>query len=312
MKNDEFLIEEEAEGQRIDKFLSDHYADLSRASIQRHILQGSILVNENIVKANYRLSLGDCLQVNLPQPEEIQILTEDGPLDILYEDDDIIVINKEQGMVVHPGAGNYQGTMVNRLLAYTDKLSSINGEFRPGIVHRLDKDSSGLLLVCKNDEGHLEIAKQFQEQTVERGYYALVKGLVNEPAGRVEAPIGRSKKDRKKMEVTFENSKEAITNYRVLERYAQGYSLLECFLETGRTHQIRVHLSWLGYPIVGDRAYGPRKQDFPEIEGQLLHARSLSFDHPQKKERVFFQAQLPDYFQEIINKLEEEENYGNN
>lgn len=306
MKIEELLIESESEGERIDKFLADYYENLSRAIIQKQISKGLILVNDKAVKSNYRLVDGDCLKIDLPESQEIVILPEKMDLDIIYEDEDILVVNKEKGIVVHPALGNYQGSLVNGLLAHTENLSAVNGLLRPGIVHRLDKDTSGLLLVCKNDQTHLAIAQQFKDQTVERSYYALVKGLINEPAGRIEAPLGRSSKDRKKMEVTFKNSKEAITNYKVLERFPQGYTLLECSLETGRTHQIRVHLAWLGYPVIGDKTYGPRKSDFPEIEGQLLQAYRLGFFHPGKEEKMVFEIAFSDEIEKTIEKFREE------
>lgn len=304
MNYEEIVIEEEFEGERIDKFLAEEYEDLSRSYIQKLITSENIQVNEKNVKANYRLASGDILKINIPPSEEAKILPEKMDLDIKYEDQDVIVINKRKGMVVHPAPGNYTGTLVNGLMEHCKDLSGINGVLRPGIVHRIDKDTSGLIVACKNDNAHKFLAEQFKEHTVERAYYAVVQGIVNEPLGRIEAPIGRSDKDRKKMAVTFKNSKEAITNYKVLERFPQGYSLIECSLETGRTHQIRVHMAYLNHPLVGDYTYGSRKKDF-QVHGQVLHAYKLGFIHPGTKEKIVFEADIPEDFKEVLNILRE-------
>lgn len=304
MNLEEMIIEEEFEGERIDKFLAEEYEDLSRSYIQKLITSENILVNDNIVKANYRLLKGDVLKINIPESEEAKIIPEKMDLDIKYEDQDIIIVNKDKGIVVHPAPGNYSGTLVNGLMEHCKDLSGINGILRPGIVHRIDKDTSGLIVACKNDTAHRFLAEQFKDHTVERAYFALVHGIVNEPMGRIEAPIGRSDKDRKKMAVTFKNSKEAVTNYKVLERFSQGYTLIECTLETGRTHQIRVHMAYLNHPLVGDYTYGPKKKDF-EIKGQVLHAYKLGFIHPATQEKIVFESEIPEDFKETLNYLRE-------
>lgn len=304
MNLEEMIIEEEFEGERIDKFLAEEYEDLSRSYIQKLITSENILVNDKIVKANYRLLKGDVLKINIPESEEAKIIPEKMDLDIKYEDQDIIIVNKDKGIVVHPAPGNYSGTLVNGLMEHCNDLSGINGILRPGIVHRIDKDTSGLIVACKNDNSHRFLAEQFKDHTVERAYYALVHGIVNEPMGRIEAPIGRSDKDRKKMAVTFKNSKEAVTNYKVLERFSQGYTLIECTLETGRTHQIRVHMAYLNHPLVGDYTYGPKKKDF-EIKGQVLHAYKLGFIHPATQEKIVFEAEIPEDFKETLKYLRE-------
>lgn len=304
MNLEEIIIEEEFEGERIDKFLAEEFEDLSRSYIQKLIASENIMVNEKIVKANYRLLKGDVLKINIPESEEAKIIPEKMDLDIKYEDQDIIIVNKDKGIVVHPAPGNYSGTLVNGLMEHCKDLSGINGILRPGIVHRIDKDTSGLIVVCKNDTAHRFLAEQFKDHTVERAYYALVHGIVNEPMGRIEAPIGRSDKDRKKMAVTFKNSKEAVTNYKVLERFSQGYTLIECTLETGRTHQIRVHMAYLNHPLVGDYTYGPKKKDF-EIKGQVLHAYKLGFIHPATQEKIVFESEIPEDFKETLNYLRE-------
>lgn len=304
MTYEEIEIEEDFEGERIDKFLAEEYENLSRSYIQKLITSENVQLNGKTVKANYRLSNGDLLKINIPELEEAKILPENIELDIRYEDQDVIVVNKRKGMVVHPAPGNYSGTLVNALMAHCKDLSGINGVLRPGIVHRIDKDTSGLIVVCKNDNAHKFLAEQFKEHSVERGYYAVVHGVVNEPLGRIEAPIGRSEKDRKKMAVTFKNSKEAITNYKVLERFSQGYTLIECSLETGRTHQIRVHMAYLKHPLVGDYTYGPKNKDF-DVHGQVLHAYKLGFIHPSTKEKMVFESEIPEDFQNILNNLRE-------
>ena len=306
MKYEEIVIEEDFASERIDKFLAEEYENLSRSYLQKLIATENVQVNGENVKANYKLAPGDILTINIPPSEEAQIVPEKIDLDIEYEDQDIIIINKKKGMVVHPAPGNYTGTLVNALMGHFKDLSGINGVLRPGIVHRIDKDTSGLILVCKNDNAHKFLAEQFKDHTVERGYYALVHGIVNEPLGRIEAPIGRNEKDRKKMAVTFKNSKEAITNYRVIERFPQGYTLIECTLETGRTHQIRVHMAYLKHPLVGDYTYGSKKKGSGFL-GQVLHAYKLGFIHPTTKEKTYFESELPDDFKEVLTTLREGE-----
>ena len=305
MEFEEIKVDSDWENERLDKFLAAEYEDFSRSYLQKLILNQHVLVNEQSKKANYKLCAGDIIRIMIPELEETKIEPEIMDLDIRYEDEDVIVVNKPQGMVVHPAPGNYKGTLVNGLLAHCKDLSGINGVLRPGIVHRIDKDTSGLLLACKNDVSHRFIAEQFKEHSIERAYFALVHGIVNEPLGRIEAPIGRSEKDRKKMAVTFKNSKEAITNYKVIERFPKGYTLLECSLETGRTHQIRVHMAYLNYPLVGDYTYGPKKNEFG-VSGQVLHAYRLGFIHPRSKEKIILESELPDSFEKILAKLREE------
>ncbi|MBE7013610.1 MAG: RluA family pseudouridine synthase [Ruminococcaceae bacterium] len=289
------------ENLRIDKYISNLYSEYTRNNIQNLIDNGAVTVNLKTVKSNYKVRMGDEITVEIPEPKELDIKAENIPLDIVYEDSDILVINKPKGMVVHPACGNYEGTLVNALLGYCkDSLSEINGIIRPGIVHRIDKDTSGLLLVAKNNRAHLSLAEQIKEHSAKREYLALVIGEVKED-GTVNLPIGRCEKDRKKMAVTYKNSKEAVTHYFVKERY-EGYTLLECKLETGRTHQIRVHLSHIGKPILGDNVYGPKKQKII-INGQMLHAHRIEFTHPTSGKAMSFTAPLPKYFLEILEKL---------
>lgn len=286
---------------RIDKYLCVKLEDFTRNNICRLIEDGNVTVNGNSVKTNYKPRKNDEILIIVPEPVELDVKAEDIPLDIIYEDEDILVINKPQGMVVHPACGNYEGTLVNALLSYCkDSLSEINGVIRPGIVHRIDKDTSGLLLVAKNNKAHLSLAEQIKEHSARREYLALTIGEVKED-GTVNAPIGRSEKDRKKMAITYKNSREAITHYYVEEKY-EGYTLLRCKLETGRTHQIRVHLASLGKPILGDLVYGPKKQKF-SLNGQMLHAYKIAFNHPSTNERMEFTCELPKHFENILSKL---------
>ena len=285
---------------RIDKYLMDEL-DVSRSKIQRMIENGNILVNDLEVKSSYVLKLDDEITINDVTSEEVDIIAEDIPLDIYYEDEYLLVVNKKSGMVVHPGAGNFSGTLVNALMYYcNDNLSSVNGSVRPGIVHRIDKDTSGLLVVAKNDEVHEDLARQIGEKTVLRKYVALVNGVINEDTATIDAPIGRDVNNRKKQAVTDINAKDAITHFRVLERYEKA-TLIECKLETGRTHQIRVHLDYIGHSIVNDPVYGKRKMDEPEF-GQMLHAKVLGFVHPITHKYLEFEAEVPDKFLEILNK----------
>lgn len=294
---------EEYIGKRIDKVLSKAMDGYSRTQIQQFIQNGHVSVLGKIVKASYKLEVGDIIEVHIPEPENTKVLPEDIPLDIVYEDQDVIVVNKPTGMIVHPSAGIYSGTLVNALLYHCHDLSGINGVMRPGIVHRIDKETSGLLMVAKNDMAHKSLSEQLQEHTVTRRYYALVHGLIPHEYGRIEAPIGRDPKDRQKMTCTDKNAKEAITNFKVIERY-RDMCLVECRLETGRTHQIRVHMQYIGHPVYGDPQYGLRRDD--TAYGQYLHAKVLGFVHPRTGEEMYFESELPDFFQEKINELRQE------
>lgn len=289
--------------ERIDKFLADKLTNFTRSRIKNLILGGSVFVNGiPVTKANYKLKPSDEICINLPEAEETEIIAENIPIDIMYEDDDMLVVNKPQGMVVHPAAGNYSGTLVNALLWHCgESLSGINGEKRPGILHRIDKDTSGLLLVAKNDKAHNFLSEQIKAHSLTRAYKALVHGNIKSDKGRIDAPIGRHPTDRKKMTITYNNSREAVTNYNVLERFGQ-YTFTECILETGRTHQIRVHMSKNGHPIVGDKTYGVKKEEF-NLKGQLLHAYKVGFIHPSSREYMEFTSDLPDYYIKVLKTL---------
>lgn len=294
-------IDQDQAGQRLDLFLTKVCPELTRTYIQKLIDQEQVKVNDKISKANYKLKEGDFVQVQVPPPEALEVTAEEIPLEILFEDGDVVVINKPQGMVVHPAHGNYSGTLVNALLFHCQDLSGINGVLRPGIVHRIDKDTSGVLMVAKNDQAHLSLAEQIKDHTVKRIYKALVHGNIQEETGLVDAPIGRDENDRKKMAVTLKNSKEARTRYQVIERFGD-YTLLEARLETGRTHQIRVHMAYLGHPVVGDPVYGPKKAPF-NLNGQLLHAELLGFNHPRSDQYLEFSAPFPAYMASTIEKV---------
>lgn len=296
----EITADENVTGTRIDKLLSNEIDNCTRSFIQKLIENKNVLVNNREVKANYKVKPLDRIYISVPEPELIDVTAENIPLDIVYEDNDMLVVNKKQGMVVHPAAGNYSGTMVNALLYHCrDSLSGINGEKRPGILHRIDKDTSGLLLVAKNDNAHLFLSEQIKAHSLTRAYKALIHGNIKDDTGTINAPIGRDEKDRKKMTITYKNSREAITHYNVLERFGE-YTFIECILETGRTHQIRVHMSKNGYPIVGDKTYGIKKEKFT-LDGQLLHAYKVGFIHPTTKEYMEFESELPDYFSAVLN-----------
>ena len=283
---------------RIDKYLMEN-TDISRSKIQKLIDEGYILVNDKEVKASYNVRSGDVITIN--EYEEVSdIVAENIPLDIVYEDDYLLVINKPSGMVVHPAPGNYSGTLVNALMYHCNHLSGVNGTVRPGIVHRIDADTSGLLLVAKNDMVHDDLAKQISEKSVTRKYLCLVHGIIDEDSATIDAPIGRDVNNRKKMCVTGENSKEAVTHIRVLERYAKA-TLIECVLETGRTHQIRVHMNYIKHPVVNDPVYGYNKMDDVNF-GQMLHAKEIGFVHPISKEFMDFQVEPPKKFMEILEK----------
>lgn len=293
----EYIVTDEHENQRLDVFLASQMKG-SRSYIQNLIKSGHVTVNGKLGKANAKLSQGSAILVEVPEPESIEVLPEDIPVEYLYEDHDIIIINKPRGMVVHPAVGNYSGTLVNALLYHCKDLSGINGEIRPGIVHRLDKDTSGVMMAAKNDAAHVGLAEQVKEHSAKRKYLAIVQGNIVEEKGIIKAPIGRHPKERMKMAVVFENSKDAVTHFSVLERY--GYhTLVECTLETGRTHQIRVHFAHIGHPVVNDPFYGYRRMDFP-IEGQALHSYTLDVVHPITNEPMHFEAPIPKDFQNCI------------
>lgn len=298
-----FTIQVTAEdsGCRLDSFLAEQLEDISRAYLQRLIGDMQILVNQRPVKANYKTKTNDQILVQIPEATPIHIAPEPMDLQIFYEDMDLVVVYKPAGMVVHPAHGHYSGTLVNGLLHHCKDLSGINGKMRPGIVHRIDKDTSGLLMVAKNDMAHQQLAAQLKAHSIIRAYYALTQGVISEPAGLIDAPIGRHETDRKKMAVTLKHSKEARTRYIVKERFASN-TFIECRLETGRTHQIRVHMAYLGHPLVGDPLYGTRKNnlDFP---GQALHAYLLGFLHPRTGKEMHFEAPLPEHFTNVLKKL---------
>lgn len=298
-----YIIDEENSGKRLDLFISENEADMSRSFVQGIIEKQQVKVNNQIKKSNYKLRMNDEIQVEITEPVELQVNAEDIPLDIVYEDCDVIVINKPQDMVVHPAPGNYTGTLVNGLLYHCKDLSGINGVIRPGIVHRIDKDTSGILVVAKNDRAHNSLAAQLKDHSMKRTYYAIVEGIVKEDEGRIETNIGRHPVERIKMAVV-KDGKEAITNYKVIERFKNN-TLVECRLETGRTHQIRVHMAHLHHPLIGDQVYGYKKQRF-KLQGQALHAKQLGFIHPTTGEYMEFDSQLPEYFQEILEKLRKE------
>lgn len=299
--DNEILIESDINNERIDVYVSSKLEDMSRSSVQKLISDGNITVNNKIVKSNYKVKLNDSIIILLPEPEILDIDAENIPIDIVYEDDDLAVVNKAQGMVVHPAPGHYSGTLVNGLMYHLKNLSSINGVMRPGIVHRLDMNTSGLMLVAKNDKSHNFLAKCLKEHSINRIYYALVEGNIKEDSGTIDAPLGRSEKDRKKRAVTYKNGKEAVTNFWVLERYGK-YTLLKLKLETGRTHQIRVHLKHISHPVVGDEIYGSKTNKFG-LNGQLLHSKTVGFVHPTTMEYMEFESELPDYFQRVIKKI---------
>ena len=298
----EIILECDIDEARIDTWLSSNMEDYSRTYIQRLCQDGNISVNGEKVKQNFKLKEGDNIVVNVPEPEMLNILAEDIPLDIVYEDEHIIVINKPKGMVVHPAVGNYTGTLVNALMKHCgDSLSDINGVIRPGIVHRIDKDTSGLLVVAKSNKAHEKLSEDLKTHEIRREYIALAEGIIYENNGRIDAPIGRHPVDRKKMSVNLKNGREAITHFTVRERFPTA-TYLELKLETGRTHQIRVHLSYINHPIIGDAVYGRKKQRF-KTHGQVLHAFRLQFEHPVTGEKMQFETGVPDYFQKLVEEL---------
>ena len=303
-----FTVSDDSKGKRIDKFLSENIEDLSRSQLATLIEEKSVFVNNNPVSKSYKLNINDYIMVSVPEPVELEALPEDIPLDIIFEDEDIIVINKPKGMVVHPAAGNYTGTLVNALLFHCKgNLSGINGVLRPGIVHRIDKNTSGLLVIAKTDLAHKSLSEQIKEHSMTREYRAIIYGHLKDIEGMVDAPIGRSSIDRKKMCVTDKNSKHAVTHYAVLEEF-KDYSYVSCKLETGRTHQIRVHMAYIGHPLAGDDVYGPKKV-ITELSGQCLHAIKLGFLHPKTQEYMEFNSELPEYFNKFLNKIKKTYNY---
>lgn len=292
--------EAEGAGTRADVFLAAKLG-VSRSNMQKLLEDGRVKRSEKIIKANYKVRAGEMFVVDIPEPEPIEAVPENIPLDIIYEDDDVVVLNKARGMVVHPAPGNYTGTLVNALLYHCSNLSGINSAIRPGIVHRLDKDTSGIMIVAKNDAAHISLSQQIQSKTAVRTYLAVVRGNIKTDSGTIETQIARDKTDRKKMAVVKEGGRDAITDYEVLERFGK-YTLVRCKLRTGRTHQIRVHMEYLGYPLVGDPKYSPMKTPFG-IKGQALHSHTLEFTHPRTGERMKFEAPLPEDMHKIITRL---------
>lgn len=301
-----YEVEADQEG-RVDGFLAKHCESASRSYIQKLIKEEKVTVNALVVKANYKVQVGDKVCLTLPKPEELKVAPENIPLDIVYEDADILIINKPKKMVVHPGAGHINGTLVNALLYHCkDQLSGINGVMRPGIVHRIDMDTTGLLVVCKNDNAHRCLSEQLKVHSITRRYEMIVFGNIKEDEGTIEGPIGRHPVERKKMAINPKNGKPAVTHYKVLQRFGQ-YTYVQCELETGRTHQIRVHMSSIHHPLLGDKIYGPDKQPF-SLEGQCLHAGTLGFLHPTSGTYVEFHSELPEYFKDLLIKLEKKKN----
>lgn len=304
MESDIFRLTVDASlcGSRIDVAVADWLDHLTRSGVQKLLSDGKVTVNDHPVTKNYKLRTGDTLCVEIPVAKPMEAQAQDIPVNVVYEDEDLLVVDKPKGMVVHPAPGNPDGTLVNALLYHCGgSLSGINGVIRPGIVHRIDKDTSGLLIVAKNDFAHLSLAEQIKEHSFDREYRAVVHGNLKEDRGTVNAPIGRSPKDRKKMCVTDKNSRSAVTHYEVLERY-QSYTYIKCKLETGRTHQIRVHMAYLGHPVAGDLVYGPKNTP-KKLNGQCLHAGLIGFTHPRSGERLTFESPLPDYFQQFLKTL---------
>lgn len=299
----EYLVVENDGGERIDRYLAENLEDKSRSYLQKLIKDGQVKVNGKPVKANYRLVFDDRVEIFMPEIKEPDIEPENIPLDILYEDKDVLLVNKPKQMVVHPAPGHYSGTLVNAIMYHCgSELSGINGVMRPGIVHRIDMDTTGSLVICKNDTAHQSLSEQLKEHSINRIYEAIVHGNIKQDEGTVNAPIGRHPTDRKKMSIHSKNGREAITHFKVLERFG-NYTHIQCKLETGRTHQIRVHMSSIGHPLVGDQVYGPLKCPFPNLQGQTLHAKTLGFIHPSTNEYLEVNAPLPDYFVSLINRL---------
>ncbi|MFC0237687.1 RluA family pseudouridine synthase [Fictibacillus phosphorivorans] len=301
MNKFEYTVTPEQAGNRIDKVLSDVQDDWSRSQIQNWIKDKIVLLEGKTLKSNYKCAAGDVIEIEIPEPEVLDVVPEELNLDIVYEDSDVLVVNKPRGMVVHPAPGHYSGTLVNGLMAHCKDLSGINGVLRPGIVHRIDKDTSGLLMVAKNDKAHESLVDQLKAKTTTRAYKAIVHGVMPHDQGTIDAPIGRDKSDRQKMTVTDENSRDAVTHFNVIKRFT-NYTFVECQLETGRTHQIRVHMKYIGFPLAGDPKYGPSKT--LQIEGQALHAQTLGFDHPTTGEYMEFEREIPADMVELLDLLE--------
>lgn len=299
----EILVDEARAGERLDRIIAEKADELTRSYAQKLIKEGRVKVDGYVVEdKNFKVQPEQALEIELPEPETLDLEPEDIPLDVIYEDEDLLVVNKPKGMVVHPAPGNYRGTLVNALLHHCgQRLSSINGTIRPGIVHRLDKDTSGLLIVAKNDFAHKSLAAQIKEHSFSREYEAVVYGVLKNDSGTIDAPIGRHKYDRKKMAVTQENSRNAVTHYEVLARY-RGFTHIRLKLETGRTHQIRVHMAYIGHPVAGDPVYGPIRL-IKELHGQCLHARHIGFVHPRTAQYMSFESELPGYFKDFLRKL---------
>jgi len=298
------LLFSDANTQRIDKYISEKLPELSRSFIQQLIKNEEVLINGKPCKSNYKCKSQDVIVIEYEEAKELEVIAQDIPLDIIYEDQDIVIVNKPKNMVVHPAAGHENGTLVNALLYHCkDSLSSINGVVRPGIVHRIDRNTTGVLVVCKNDNSHKFLAEQLKEHSITRKYHAICHGTFKEPEGTVNAPIGRHPIDRKKMAINHKNGRVAVTHYRVLATLKNDLSYIECTLETGRTHQIRVHMSSIGHPLLGDDIYGPKNPKIKGLEGQTLHAKVLGFAHPSTNEYVEFDSELPEYFQNLLEKL---------
>lgn len=294
------IITENEAGQRADVALAA-MLELTRSNMQKLLDEGRAVKGTKVIKSNYKLKLDDEIIVTLPEPQPLDVQPENIPLDIIYEDEDVVVVNKARGMVVHPAAGNYSGTLVNALLYHCKNLSGINGVIRPGIVHRLDKDTSGIMICAKNDAAHVSLSEQIQSKTAQRTYLAVVRGNIKTDSGVIETQIARDKDDRKKMAVVKEGGRNAVTEYEVVERFGK-YTIVKCKLKTGRTHQIRVHMEYLGYPLVGDPKYSPMKTPF-SINGQALHSLTLAFDHPRTGERMEFEAKLPEDLHKVVTRL---------
>ena len=304
MQTESFEVQFEQEGERLDKFLSTIYPDFSRAFFQKLIKNQKVWVNDQNQKASFPVHTDDLVKIEIPDAVETAIVPEDIPLDILYEDQDLLIVNKPKGMVVHPSAGHYTGTLVNAIMYHCkDSLSGINGEIRPGIVHRIDMDTTGSLIVCKNDEAHVDIAQQIKEHSVNRIYVGIVCGNVKDDEGTIEGPIGRHPIERKKMAINEKNGKPAITHYKVLERFG-NYTYMQFKLETGRTHQIRVHMASIGHPLLGDALYSSNRSTFKNLQGQTLHAQTIGFIHPKTGEYMEFSAPLPEYFKKLLSILQ--------
>ncbi len=297
-----FTVTEDEQGERLDKYLAGLLPDVSRSFIQKLLKQQQVTVNETTVKANYIIKEHDTISIYVPEAVEPEIVPENIPLDILYEDDDVLVVNKPKNMVVHPAPGHYSGTLVNAVMFHCrDNLSGINGVLRPGIVHRIDKDTTGSLVICKNDIAHNSLAAQLKEHSIQRKYLAIVHGILKEDEGIINAPIGRNPNDRLKMAINYKNGKEAVTHYKVLKRL-NNYTFVACVLETGRTHQIRVHMASIQHPLLGDSLYGPAKCPY-KLQGQTLHAQILGFTHPTTGKYIEVSAPLPEYFENLLKKL---------